>query len=389
MTRQHLLFGLALGVVAGCGSVDGGALYGDVERSEASALDGEFLDANTSPGPGVAGPTQLDFAGAEAPVDPMTDDDDGNVDGADGTVDIDDGAPEVDEHPSAVDDAPPTIEWTEPSDGAVAVAADAEIVIQFSEAMDSAATEAALEGDLGADVSFEWSDGDTRLTLRPATALAYATGPEPLEPLRYAVGFGANARDVAGNALTESIFTFATRREVQVELEPVSDPRLTGTVRADGQATGGDCATALCAGDASALNIGAPETQHKAFLSFDLSTLPLNLIELRGAHLEVRTEDTLGAPFDGLGELHVERSDFRRIGSAAFDADPDATLGVLASEAPLTSGDIRWVVQEDLAAGRYSQFRLCFPQINDNDGATDLVRFAPSEQRLSITFISP
>jgi hypothetical protein len=259
-------------------------------------------------------------------------------------------------------------------------------VIQFSEAMARSATEAALASDLGDVVGFVWSEGDTRLTLQPATPLAYAAGSEPLAALTYSVLFDG-ASDLAGNTLTSAPFTFATLRRVTVELAPVQDRRLTGTVRADGLPPGIDCTSVLCAGDESAL-LGAPETQHKAFVSFDLATLPPDLLEVLEARIDVRADDTLGDPFAGLGELHVERTDFRRIGGGAFSADPDATLGVLQSGSErVTSGDIGWVIQEDLAAGRYSQFRLCFPQVDDNDGSTDLVRFDARAQRLSISYL--
>jgi Big-like domain-containing protein len=380
MTRQHLLFGVALGVLGGCGSVDGGELYRELAPGDTPELDRGFLDASATPSPGVTGPTASESTvGADTPLEPVL--------GADAA----DPDPVLEPSPPAppVDDVPPSIEWTLPADGDVAVTADAAIVIQFSEAMDTAATEAAYRGNLGDDVTFSWSAGNTRLTLEPVDGLAYASGREPLAALRYSVTFD-DARDVAGNALGAASFAFSTLRHVRVELSPVLDPELTGSVRGDGQAPGGECAAALCAGDASAGPGGAPETQHKAFLSFDLDALPVQLIELSDARIEVQGLDTEGDPFAGLGELHVERADFQRIGPAAFAADPDATLGVLESSGePATSGDIAWVVQEDLATGRYSQYRLCFPQINDNDGATDLVRFEPAEQVLSISYWAP
>jgi Big-like domain-containing protein len=376
MTRQLLLFGLASAVVGGCGSVDGHALYRELGQGDAPEPGRDFLAAPATPGPGVSGPDD-----GEATLE-----DDAPLAPADTDAEPSDDTPPL---ALPVDDTPPVIEWTMPADGEVAVAAGVEIVIQFSEAMDRAATEAAYQGTLGDGVTFAWSRGATRLALRPAADLAYATGPEPLPALRYSVAF-TGASDLAGNMLSAEPFSFATRRQVQVDLSPVQDPALTGSVRGDGLALSGECVTALCAGDASERNGGAPETQHKAFVSFDLDALPVSLIELVSAQLAVKIEDTAGDPFAGLGELHVERSDFERVGSAAFDADPDATLGVLAAGADhVTSGNIRWVVQEDLAAGRYSQFRLCFPQINDNDGTSDLVRFAPGDQLLSISYLAP
>jgi Big-like domain-containing protein len=372
MTSRHLLFALVVGV-GGCGSVEGGELYRELSRRSLPDGEQELLDAPATPGDAVAGPdAELGGEGSAPP-----DDDENADDDADGEEAL---------PPPPLDAEPPTILWTQPSDGASAVRSGAAIVIQFSEAMARAATEAALTSDLGDEVAFSWSEGDTRLTLQPAAPLEYATGSEPLAARTYTVAFDG-ASDLAGNTLTGAPFTFSTLRRVTVELAPVLDRRLTGTVRADGLPPGVDCASVLCAGDESAAP-GQPETQHKAFISFDLATLPPDLLEVLEARIDVRADDTLGEPFEGLGELHVERSDFRRIGSAAFSADPDATLGVLESDSePVTSGDIRWLIQEDLAAGRYSQFRLCFPQVDDNDGSTDLVRLDARAQRLSIGYL--
>lgn len=380
MTSRHLLFALVVGV-GGCGSVEGGELYRELERRSLPDGEQEFLDAPATPGDHVAGPeAELTSEGDALPEASAPDDDESPDD--DGTDD--------EESPPAppLDVEPPAIVWTQPGAGAVAVRSDTPIVIQFSEPMARAATEAALTSDLGAEVAFSWSEGDTRLSLRPATPLVYATGSEPLAARTYSVAFDG-ASDLAGNTLTSAPFTFSTLRRVSVELAPVLDRRLTGTVRADGLPPGIDCASMLCAGDESDV-LGAPETQHKAFVSFDLAALPPDLLELLEARIAVRADDTLGDPFVGLGELHVERSDFRRIGNGAFSADPDATLGVLESDSGrVTSDDIRWVIQEDLAQGRYSQFRLCFPQVGDNDGSTDLVRFDPRAQRLSIAYLVP
>jgi hypothetical protein len=381
MTSRHLLFALLVGV-GGCGSVDGGELHRELDRRSLPSGEQEFLDAPAPPDDEVARPdAELAGEGNAPPEASPPDDEDVDTD--------DDGVNDEDSPPAPpIDAEPPAIVWTQPDDGAIAVRSSAAIIIQFSEAMARAATEAALTSDLGDEVAFSWSEGDTRLTLQPATPLAYATGSEPLAARTYSVAFDG-ASDLAGNTLTSAPFTFSTLRRVAVELAPVEDRRLTGTVRADGLPPDIDCTSVLCAGDRSAV-LGAPETQHKAFVSFDLAPLPPALLEVLEARIDVRADDVLGDPFAGLGELHVERSDFRSIGSAAFSADPDATLGVLESGSEqVTSSDIRWVIQEDLAQGRYSQFRLCFPQVDDNDDSTDLVRFDARAQRLTIRYLVP
>ncbi|MET0410353.1 MAG: Ig-like domain-containing protein, partial [Polyangiaceae bacterium] len=151
MTSRHLLFALVVGV-GGCGSVEGGELYRELSRRSLPAGEREFLDAPATPGAHVAGPdAELTGEDSVLPAAPPADDDErADDDGADDEASL----------PRAPLDAEtPTLLWTQPSDGASAVRSGAPIVIQFSEAMARAATEASLASDLGDDVAFSWSEG--------------------------------------------------------------------------------------------------------------------------------------------------------------------------------------------------------------------------------------
>jgi hypothetical protein len=377
------LFG---GVLLGCVEVDGDTLY---EPLTGLTPERTFLDSEQPPSGEVTGPVPSQSSeppligdGETPPLiqePPPADPDD--------TGDADDDVP-----PEPVDDVAPSIESTEPAAQATGVRGDAEIIVKFSEPMHRATTEAAYAGDLG-DVSFSWTDEDTTLHIVPLNGLGYAEGPEPLAAQTYNVTIGASALDLAGNALDPSSFSFSTLRKVRLELSPSTDATLTGSWGSDGAAAACEDYT-LCAGDQSSSSGPGPanETtvQYKAFVSFDLSALPDAMVSLESAAIEVLASKTFGAPFAGLGELHIERARFASIDALAFAADPEATLAVMSNEEDLvTSADIRWAIQESLASNELSQYRLTFPQATDSDSDSDLVAFEAESQVLRLEYLIP
>ena len=125
-----------------------------------------------------------------------------------------------------VDTTAPTITSVAPGDGATAVAANANVVVTFSEAMDTAATQGAFSlvrsGD-GSRVSgaFSWS-GNT-MTFNPTADLAKGT--------EYTARVTTAAKDRAGNALAaENVWRFRT--VTTVTSYPATTTIQTGSLRA-------------------------------------------------------------------------------------------------------------------------------------------------------------
>ena len=87
----------------------------------------------------------------------------------------------------------PTVTGTLPQIGATGVALDSVIAVTLSEAMNTAATEAAFAISPTLAGSFAWSTGDSVLTFTPAANFAALT--------TYTITLGTGATDVAGNAL--------------------------------------------------------------------------------------------------------------------------------------------------------------------------------------------
>ena len=175
--------------------------------------------------------------------------------------------------------APLSVVSVSPPPGAHGVRADTELVVVFSQAMDTAATVAAYESnDLPASqVTFSWDESERSLTVTPNAPLHYATNESsdsdvPAQVYRY--GFSTQAQDRLGQALPAASFAFSTLRQISRELP--ADATRTGNWTV-GEAEGiNNClrqpkapyVPTVCVGD-DAYNV-----RYSGFLSFDLSDFP-------------------------------------------------------------------------------------------------------------------
>jgi len=101
------------------------------------------------------------------------------------------------------DTTPPTITQTSPSNKSASASTSSTISFTFSEAVNTAQTEAACSISPSTAGTFAWSGGNTILTFTPTSALSSGT--------TYTVTTGIGAKDVAGNALANAyILVFST-----------------------------------------------------------------------------------------------------------------------------------------------------------------------------------
>jgi hypothetical protein len=291
------------------------------------------------------------------------------------------------------EDAPPFIVSVSPENGAAGVEDDAVLVITFSEPMDRQATESAyLSEDLpSGEVTFTWNEDSTVLTITPDLPLLLAAGgdPEAVTALDYTYVVSDLARDAQGEALLARAFSFSTARQITQTYAAIQDRDLTGNFRGNGSYGNGDCArnqTTVCIGDSD--NPG--DFQFRGFLSFDLRALPADIKRLTMAELSFEVADTNGNAFNGLGDLLAEQVSFEVIDAAAFDVEPLAGLGVVATsadEGSLIEIDVSGVILADAAAERMTQLRLRFQQDTDNDGNADLIISDWSTQQIRVVFL--
>jgi hypothetical protein len=275
--------------------------------------------------------------------------------GAAGAAGTPDAAAETPAQPgvgSVPDTISPSIVSLTPEDGAVGVAGDANIVIEFSEPMAKATTIDAFASESlpRQGVELSWNDAGTILTIQPAHALDYAqtslTDAEPLELRAKTYGYTLTrlATDLAGNPLPEKNVTFSTLREVTHTVHPV--PSMTGALRGE-----------------------ANQPATYGFVTFDMEQLPDGIVALQDAvaHSEV--------PYQAPQAIPIVDVEFDELSADAITAGPGALIATLPQAATgdqiVPESAVPFLVSDyrrRSAQHRYSQFRLVLPSgMNDSD----------------------
>lgn len=284
----------------------------------------------------------------------------------------------------------PSVVSFAPADGSTGVAADAVIVIGFSEPMDAASVEAAwTSADLPAtDVTFAWSPAGDMLTVTPNTPLSLATGdgldPSVVPALEYTAGIAATATDASGVALASPITShFATKKLMSVNLAKLGG--LSVTMRGDGLVLGeGGVNRAI--GDTSA------NLQYKTFASFTVPAFPSSA-SIVAARFVAHQASPNGGPY-ALGPVTVQHVNTATIDAAAFGMAPLATIGPLSTDPDLEDKqlDVTAAFTDDVAnhvaRGDRTQYRLECPTATDNDGVNDYANFSRDSFALTVTYLA-
>lgn len=280
-----------------------------------------------------------------------------------------------------------------PADGALGVLPTSALSLTFSAPMNRASVEAAyVSSDLPAsEVSFSWSDADKVLHIQPRAALRSSSGADPasVAAVQYAFGIGAGAKDAQGHALPAKQLSFSVARSITRVLHVVEDRNLTGNWRNDSVYGLADCEradTTVCMGDSP-----AGDAVYHGFLTFDLSGIPAQLIELSAARLSWTATTIYGSPSD-LGALDVDHVVFDVLGDAAFAAqtlpEHESWTGSLVAGQVL-SVDALAAVRADWGVRARSQYRLAFATGTDGDGSPDQLVSDWSSVQLSLTYWLP
>jgi len=258
-----------------------------------------------------------------------------------------------------------------PEDGAVGVDKDAVITITFDEPMDQASAQAAVQSpQLAGGVTFSWDDTKTVLTVTPTTPLPYATGNDGVVANSFEVKVTTTAEDRAGNTLEKEATTqFSTLRLIGRSVPLIDAYNIFGEGSISNETTSSDCEPAI--GDTTT-NIGG-----RAFLRFDLSMLPDDIVGISSAALALRFY-SFGNPFGKLGVLTVEHYTVATYTAQSLLATADelATVAPLAANA---NGDRTVDVTSAIAAdfadraalGGRTGFRFSFPILTNSDGVRD------------------
>jgi hypothetical protein len=291
----------------------------------------------------------------------------------------------------------PRILTVSPADGASAVSNDVAVVVSFSVPMDRALTEGAYQSEAipSSAVTFSWNEQSTELTITPNQALEYArgTGPDSVEASVYKYFISGSATDQTGRRLASPAeFSFSLLRQIDSSFLAVQQRDLTGNWRSDDTYGSGSCArdeVNVCAGDT---RVGGGSEQYKAFISFDLSSLPTGIVRVSAARLNLEITGVSGNPFAGLGGLFLEHVSFDAIGPEAFLLAPISELGRIAnagSEGTVLGVDVLPAVEVDVQSRGLSQYRLQFLESNDGDRNADVVASAWDTQSLEVSYLIP
>ena len=279
------------------------------------------------------------------------------------------------------DGVAPTLLSVTPADGELGVLEDAEIVFEFSEAMDPTATQAAFDSpDIEPDeAAFNWNGAGDTLTVVPGALLPYAAGGAGVVALEFEFSLSTAAQDVSGEPLNAAVnVSFSTARHITMEFVPEAVD--SGYVVGDGFIhTDND----FLVGDSPS------DDWFRSLLSFDIVALPSAVVAWNSATLTIeQADDTFGAPYSTLGDVHVHDEGYAAVTlGAASSVGPD--LGEFSADGVPgpKSADVTDAVEADYLGG-VTQFMLKFQSDTDSDGALDSVRFRDDNASLIVDLLA-
>lgn len=276
------------------------------------------------------------------------------------------------------DGTPPTLISSYPPDKQVGVLPETYIQLRFSEAMDKVATQAAfsITSPAGVTGTFQWNAATNRMTFRPSANLPYGAS--------VAWSISSAAKDAAGNPLAAASRSFKVAVRSSIDLPSI--PALDGYVGANGGTVLNN--TTFSTGD------DATNQEIRGFLSFSLVSLPIDLVRIESATLNVYQVAVLGNPYGVLGGVQVQSVPYgTTLEAADFSAAAVAYVGALSASATLGWKQLEATspAQNDWAyrASRssLSQFRLSCPTATNADASQDLSVWYAGEASTSTPFL--
>ena len=253
-----------------------------------------------------------------------------------------------------------------PSDGATGVLTDESIVLAFSAPMDTASVESAWMSDSLPleQLTLNWNGDDTMVSIDVSSVLMYPEGGPDVDPFDFGFTLTTDATDADGNALENPVsVNFQTARRVLFDV-----PNTTaGTGSSKGDASGGS--PVLRPGDDDM------NATWRAFLTFDMSMLPEELLDVEMAEVAVNQASVTGMPYSTLGNLRIGAiAPISEINAAAHAA-PERTMIGIFSDMPTVgavSRDVMAGVTETLEQNESTiTFRLGFEMARDMNGMDD------------------
>jgi hypothetical protein len=282
------------------------------------------------------------------------------------------------------DTTAPTIISITPSDGDVGVGADAPFVVEFSEPMHKANTQASYQSsDIPTgQVTFEWNQDATRLTIQPVEPLEYAHGKnaKTATAIEYSFDLSDAATDLAGNPLEsgESV-SFTTLRRVSRELLAIA--KLTGHY-------------GPLASSGNELEVGDNWQNYvvRGLITIDIASIDDDVHAFESAILLAEQHSTVAATYTSLGgQIDAYHVLFDSVSLTAATSEPLSSVGIFSTNSASAVKQINVLPQlsDDYdnrgERGDRSQYRLEFEDLTDHNDDKDQAEFhAPS---ISVTYL--
>jgi len=284
------------------------------------------------------------------------------------------------------DTTAPLVVSSTPGTNATGIAADAKVMVTFSEPMDPASVEAAYgSAQLPLDkVSFVWNSELTELTISPDAPLAYADGvgtdPAAVSPLTYAITIGTGAADLAGNQLAAPMeLSFATKR------------RLVGTFSTDPALTKGLLDASVLAGVSLFIGDSATGKRYHSYVTFDIAPLPAGSM-VEGAQFGGTQTAPYGVPYTlgGVVAQHLTYSTMDNVGAVQALSVPGllSSNGMAEAKALDVTAQLKDDVMNRAARGDRSQFRLQIDTATNDDAVADTAVFTKNTFKLHVTYVA-
>lgn len=309
---------------------------------------------------------------------------------------VDSGGPPEGDHTSAdggSSGAAPTILAVDPPSGS-RVSEDLAVAISFSEPMDRASVEAALELPGGAAPAFEWNDDGSELTLSFSMPYPEGDGPDEVEPGIFHVVLGVDAADAAGDRLAGALDLQYTLRYRRIT-----------TAFPFSQTLSGNC-DAACSGNFTWFAAGE-RSSDTTISTRGFLTIPFDLpddIVIERAELASEIEQVLDNPFS-FGDLMIDHVLFDAITGDEYN-QRGTGLGVLIARDDMPAAgdpvhhDVTDAFADDyehrVARQNRSQYRIRFPHDLAEDpsyptwhadGAWDLVELLRAATSIEVTYL--
>jgi hypothetical protein len=294
------------------------------------------------------------------------------------------------------DFTPPAVASSLPEDGDTGVVADTVLTIVFSEPMDRASTESAVQLSSAPPLAFTWNDAGTVLTVTPGTPFDYARGQfsdlDSLEATQYSLTVGTEATDAAGNALLAPLeVQFSTLRRVDQRL-PLAEPDGAYLIVrfSDISASPWPCQEGVSW-------VGYQPNYSLTVTTFDLSELPMGVAEFEQAKLVAEQVAVDGDPFADHGPIEVEHITM----STGPDSGDAAYVDTLHAVGTLSSGpnigprslDVTLALEEDyelrMERDQQSEYRILTDFGEPFPTSPNHASFACSAFAIEATYLLP